>query len=180
MGCLIVREVSPIRIVLNHDTGYLRSAENSPQNLQQLSNQTEKTSPVHNPLSDISNFVKYKRNGYKCYFCLSNEGLLIKPFTCNCDNFFGHYDCFKEWINNNRFKCNICNNKYYYQENEKTRYDYGLRRVLCISSLNKSLEFALQRWQCMFEINSRCSNSFQEENVVLENKKKEKKDIAWE
>ena len=178
MGCLITREVSPLRIILNHDTGHLRSAENSPQNLQHSSNQTEKTSPVHNPLSEISNFVQYKRNGYKCYFCLSNEGLLIKPFTCNCDNFFGHYDCFKEWISNNRFKCNICNNKYYYH-NEKNKYDYALRRVLCMSSLNTSMDFALHRWRCMFEINNTSINSLKKE-IVLDDKKIEKKEIAWE
>ena len=165
MGCAIFRQISPLRIALQHDTGYLPSNENSP--VQRLANEHQKTSPVNNPMSAISAFVKFKRNGYKCYFCLSNEGLLLKPFTCNCDNFFGHYECFKEWIDNNRFKCNICNNKYYYH-NEKNRYDYAFRRVLCMSSLNKSMEFALYRWECMQKISSMREDSL--ENIDVQNK----------
>lgn len=146
MGCVQLR----VRPIFEYDLGYERSPEGSPTNSNMMTDSTK------NPLNmtAVSNFVKFRRNGMECYFCNSNFGLLLRPFTCRC-NYFGHYDCFKQWIKLQNYKCSICQADYYPQRNNYgTLYKYE-KEQMCISSLRKCFTQELLRQECLLLIKSK-------------------------
>lgn len=150
MGCVQLK-IRP-RITLEYDLGNIPSSESSPTSVSATPPKTPETSPTANPLlqKNVSDFVKFRRAAHQCYFCGSNYGLLCRPFTCRC-NFYGHYECFKKWIEENNFRCSICKNPFYDQI-VKRRGDRGYKKALCMSVLEESVRVSVLREELLFLI----------------------------
>ena len=146
MGCVQLR----VRPIFDYDLGYERSPESSPTNFNTKDNSA--TNPLN--MTVVSNFVKFRRNGMECYFCNSNFGLLLRPFTCRC-NYFGHYECFKQWIKLQNYKCSICQADYYPQINNRGTLYKCEKEQMCISSLRKCVTQELLRQECLLLIKSK-------------------------
>ena len=81
MGCVQCRNA---RIIV--DLGNVPSSEDD------YMSPLPSPSPKNNYIS--SDFLNFKKNAMKCYFCDNNYGLLIRMNTCEC-NYFGHAVCSK-------------------------------------------------------------------------------------
>ena len=152
MGCIQLRGTR-ILIDTNYDLGNIPSSnESTPTNSENNVSSTNST-PIQSPLTKFikkkSDFVSFKKNGMNCYICKENNGLLIRMFTCNCANFFAHYNCLSKWIRRGNYKCSICQSPFY-KVTENKPVDFYMKQCMSFSTLQYSKEFANTRLECIF------------------------------
>ena len=109
-----------------------------------------------------ANFLKYKLNAMHCYFCNSNEGLLIRMITCNC-RFFGHEECFRKWINAHNYRCSVCKQRFY----NTSKHVPTLWKGLSLDTLQMSKRTAVVRYKTIFLLNRYHNNKKERDECYL-------------
>lgn len=160
MGCAQVTfSRTPPRIRI--DLGNVTSSEDD---YTPVSTPSPKPPPVvfKSTLDREANFLKYRVNAMRCYFCNSNEGLLIRMITCNC-MFFGHEECFRQWINAHNYRCSICKRRFY----NTSKHVPALWKGLSLDTLQMSKSTAVVRYKTIFLLNRYHKNTVETDESDL-------------